>query len=110
MSAFLIANVKVTNDAWVPNYAAKVHEIVARHGGKYLSRSANITPIEGQRPDLTLIALIEFPSLTALQAFAKDPEYAPFAQARQSGSESTFYAIDDTDAAGAIPYLPKAGG
>lgn len=107
MSAFLIANVKVTNDKWIPEYAAKVHDIAGRHGGKYLSRSANIIAIEGQRPDCSIIALIQFPSLAALQAFVKDPDYAPFAQARQGGSESVFYSIDDTDATGAIPYLPK---
>ena len=30
MSVFLIANVKVTDEAWLPDYAAKVHDIVAR--------------------------------------------------------------------------------
>ncbi|PVE21314.1 hypothetical protein DC522_27320 [Microvirga sp. KLBC 81] len=44
-----------------------------------------------------------------LEAFVKDPEYAPFAKARQAGSISRFYAIDDTDAAGSIPCLPGAG-
>ena len=42
-----------------------------------------------------------------LQAFVDDPEYAPHAEARQNGSVSNFYAIDDTDIAGTIPYLPK---
>ena len=42
MPVFLIADVKVTDDAWIPDYAAKVHNIVAKHGGKYLSRSGNI--------------------------------------------------------------------
>ena len=47
MAVFMIAEVKVTDDSWIPDYAAKVHEIVHKHGGKYLSRSANITPLEG---------------------------------------------------------------
>ena len=108
MTVFLIANVKVTDDSWVPEYAAKVHDIVAKHGGKYLSRSGNIKAIEGETPDATLVALLQFPSMDALEAFVKDPEYAPFAKARQAGSISRFYAIDDTDAAGSIPYLSKA--
>ena len=108
MTTFLVANIKVTNDRWIPTYAAQVHEIVARHGGKYLSRSANITAIEGPRPDFTVVALVQFPSSEALQAFIKDPEYAPLARARQEGSECVLYAIDDTDATGAIPYLPKS--
>ena len=38
----------------------------------------------------------------------QDPKYAPYAAARQAGSESRFQLIDDTDLAGTIPYLPKA--
>ena len=110
MAVFLIAHVKVTDDAWVPAYAEKVHGIVAKHGGKYLSRSGNITSLEGEKPDSTLVALIQFPSMEAVEAFANDPEYAPFGKARQDGSVSTLYVIDDTDLAGAIPYLPKASG
>ncbi len=109
MPVFLIANVKVTDESWIPEYAANVHDIVAKHGGKYLSRSANIRTLEGGEPDTTVIALVQFPSMDALEAFLKDPEYAPFAKARQAGSISRFYAIDDTDVAGSIPYLPGAG-
>jgi uncharacterized protein (DUF1330 family) len=106
MSVFLIADIKVTDGAWVPDYAANVHKLVARHGGKYLSRSGNITVLEGSAPDRTLVALLSFPSRAALEGFAADPAYAPFAKARQAGSVSTFTMIDDTDIAGAIDYLP----
>ena len=34
MTAYLIADVKVTDDGWVPAYAASVHDIVHKHGGK----------------------------------------------------------------------------
>ncbi len=61
MAVYLIANVKVTDEAWLPNYAANVHDIVHKHGGKYLSRSGNITTVEGEEPDATVIALLEFP-------------------------------------------------
>ena len=107
MTAYLIADVKVTDDTWIPEYAAKVHDIVHKHGGKYLSRSGNITNIEGETLDTTLIALLEFPSVEAAQAFINDPDYAPYAKARQDGTVSKFNVIDDTDLAGTIPYLGK---
>lgn len=107
MTVYVIADVKVTDDSWIPDYAANVHDIVHKHGGKYLSRSANITTIEGEGLDTTLIALISFPSMEAVQAFASDPDYAPYGKARAAGSVSRFHVIDDTDVAGAIPYLPK---
>ena len=108
MSHFLIANVKVNEDSWIPDYAANVHEIVHRHGGKYLSRSGNIETLEGDESTLSLIAIIEFPDGESLHAFVSDPDYAPYARARQDGSDSHFVAIDATDVAGTIPYL--AGG
>ena len=85
MAVYLIADVKVTDDAWIPDYATNVHDIVHKHGGKYLSRSGNITTIEGDDLDTTLIAFLEFPSMEAAQAFANDPEYAKYRQARQEG-------------------------
>jgi uncharacterized protein (DUF1330 family) len=108
MSVYLIAEIKVTNDSWVPEYAANVHLLVERHGGKYLSRSGNIETMEGKDKDSTLIALLEFPTREALDGFVADPDYAPYGKARQAGSVSNFHVIDDTDIAGAIPYL-KAG-
>lgn len=107
MSVYVIAEVDVTNDEWIPEYAEKTHSIVERHGGKYLSRSGNITQLEGKSEPATLIALIEFPDAEAVTAFATDPDYAPLGQARQAGSNSRFRMIDDTDIAGTIPYLGK---
>jgi uncharacterized protein (DUF1330 family) len=108
MSAYLIADIKVTNDSWVPGYAASVHELVHKHGGKYLSRSGHVKTLEGKPLDTSLIAIIEFPSMLAAEGFASDPDYAPFAAARKAGSESRFQLIDDTDLAGTISYLRKA--
>ncbi|QLE47639.1 DUF1330 domain-containing protein [Nostoc sp. C057] len=107
MAVYLIADVKVTDDAWISDYAANVHDIVHNHRGKYLSRSGNITTIEGEELGTTLLALLEFPSAEAVQAFVNDPAYAKYRQARQAGSISRFHIIDDTDVAGTIPYLPK---
>lgn len=107
MAVYLIADIKVTDDSWIPEYAANVHNIVEKHGGKYLSRTSNITTIEGEALDTTLVALLSFPSMEALQAFSDDPEYEKYKLARQAGSISRFHVIDDIDLAGTIPYLAK---
>ena len=105
MTHYLIAQVKVNDDSWIPDYAANVHDIVHRHEGKYLSRSGNIETLEGDESTANLVAIIEFPTGEALHAFVSDPDYAPYAEARQAGTDSHFIAIDATDAAGTIPYL-----
>lgn len=107
MAVYLIADIKVTDDTWLPDYVSNVHNIVQNHGGKYLSRSGNITTIEGQGLETTVVALIEFPSMEKVQEFANDPAYAKYRQARQAGSISNLHLIDDTDVAGTISYLPK---
>ena len=66
MPVYLVADIKVTDDKWVPGYAASVHELVHKHGGKYLARSGNVKTLEGEPLDATLMALIEFPSADAL--------------------------------------------
>ena len=105
MAVYLIAEIKVTDDKWVPDYAANVHSIVEKHGGKYLSRSANITVLEGEDRGNTFIAILQFPDAASAEAFATDPDYAPHGKARQEGAINSFQLIDDTDAAGTIPYL-----
>ncbi|HEY8250168.1 MAG TPA: DUF1330 domain-containing protein [Burkholderiales bacterium] len=107
MTVYVIADIKVTDDRWVPPYAASVHDLVHEHGGKYLSRSGNVKTLEGKPLDTTLIAIIQFPSAEAVEAFVTDPRYARYGAARRDGSESRFQLIDDTDLAGTIPYLPR---
>jgi uncharacterized protein (DUF1330 family) len=107
VSVYVIADIKVTNDGWVPAYAASVHDLVHKHGGIYLSRSGNVKTLEGKPLDTTLIAIMQFPSTKAAEAFVTDPQYAHHVAARRDGSESRFQLIDDTDLAGTIPYLPK---
>lgn len=107
MTVYVIADVQVKDASWIPEYAAAVHDIVHKHGGKYLSRSANVKALEGKPLDTTLIALLQFPSEEAARAFATGPDYAPYAKMRREGSDSRFQLIDDTDAAGTIPYLRK---
>src|SRR5262249_5870068 len=107
MTVYVIADIKVTDDGWMPADAARWHDIVHKHGGKCLSRSGNVKTLEGKHLDTTFIALLEFPSAEAVKAFATDPKYAPYAAARQAGSESRFQLIDDTDVAGKNSFLSK---
>ena len=65
MTVYVIADIKVTDDKWVPAYAASVHDLVHKHGGKYLSRSGNVKTLEGKPLDTTLIALMAFPTAQA---------------------------------------------
>jgi uncharacterized protein (DUF1330 family) len=107
MPVYLVADIKVTDDEWVPAYGEAVHGLVHAHGGRYLARSAQVATLEGEPLDTSLIALVEFPSAGAAQAFLADPRYAPHAEARRRGSDSRLQLVDGSDLAGTIAYLPK---
>lgn len=107
MSVYMIADIKVTDNKWVPDYAAKVHDLVHKQRGKYLARSGNVKTLEGKPLDTSLIALLQFPSAESVKSFLADPKYTPYAEARQHGSDSRSQLTDDTDLAGTIPYLRK---
>ena len=106
MTVFVIADVKVTDNSWVPNYAANVATLCISMAVS-IWREVVTKTVEGEGLDTTLIALIQFPSMEAVQAFAGDPDYAPYAEARQNGSVSRLHVICNTDLAGMIDYLPK---
>jgi uncharacterized protein (DUF1330 family) len=80
MTVYMIADIKVTDGTWVPAYAAEVHHLVHKHGGKYLARSGNVCALEGKPLETTLIAILQFPAERAVEAFLADPAYACFAR------------------------------
>ena len=108
MTVYMIADIKVSDNGWVPAYAASVHGLVHKHGGKYLARSGNVKTLEGKPLDTTLIALMAFPSAAGCRRFHRRSGIRSACAARRIGSDSRFQLIDDTDLAGTIPYLPKA--
>lgn len=95
MAHCLIAQVKVNDDSWIPDYAANVHDIAHRRGGKYLARSGSITTLQGAESTSNLVAIIEFLTEGDMQAFVNDPDYAPYAAARQAGTDSFFIGRDN---------------
>ena len=61
--------------------------------------------MEGEDRGNTFIAIQQFPDAVCIEAFATDSAYVPHGKARQEGAINSFQLIDDTDAAGTIPYL-----
>jgi uncharacterized protein (DUF1330 family) len=60
--------------------------IVAKFGGRYLSRSQDNTLLEGPGPVACCMAIIEFPSSEAAQRWYASPENQTAAKIRQSGA------------------------
>lgn len=97
MTYYSVLAVTPTNDDWVADYIGPANKLVAKHGGKYLARTANHEQLEGDANAAALRIVIEWPSAEAAKAFMADPEYMPHLQARTTGSNSQHFLIEAKD-------------
>ncbi|MEM7288870.1 MAG: DUF1330 domain-containing protein [Pseudomonadota bacterium] len=97
MAYYSILAVTPQTEDWIPDYIGPANRLVAKHGGKYLARTANHEQIEGDENPAALRIIIEWPSKEAAQAFMGDPEYVPHLEARTSGSQSFHFLVEARD-------------
>ncbi len=57
----------------MPDSAVKIHEIVHRFRRKILDSTSSITTTEGEAPVTSVIAVVEFPSMEAVNSIAEAP-------------------------------------
>ena len=69
MAAYLIAEHKVTDAAKFEEYRSKVGPMIARHGGKYLTRGGSHKILEKGYWQPERVVVIEFPDMAALNAW-----------------------------------------
>ena len=85
------------SEDWIPDYLPAANKLVAKHGGKYLARTATHEQVEGANAPAALRIILEWPSKEAAMNFMNDPEYKPHLSARTGGSESFHYVIEGKD-------------
>ena len=97
MTYYSVLDVTPTSDSWIPSYVPMATKLVAKHGGKYLSRTATHEIVEGSTDPVGLRVIIEWPSKDAAHAFMKDPDYTSHFKHRTEGSVSNHYLIAGSD-------------
>ena len=97
MKHYAVAELDVTDPAWVRDYVAEVTPMVERHGGRYLARSADIELMEGEQAPPQLVLLIEWPTRQAAQDFYDSEEYRPHREARRAGARNRFLIVSGED-------------
>ena len=93
MTAYLIANIDVTDPAGFERYRAAVPSVIAAHGGRYLVRGGALAAVEGSLP-LKRLVVLEFPSMAALQAFYDSPDYRPLLALRLASTRSDVVLVE----------------
>ena len=96
MSAFLIVMAIPNTQVAIKTkeiYTATAGSIIAKHGGKPIIRSTNITVLTGN--PVNMVMVVEFPDRVTAIAFWDDPEYVALTDLRvQVFSDLYMYIID----------------
>ncbi|WP_310620833.1 DUF1330 domain-containing protein [Flexibacterium corallicola] len=94
MTCYSIVAVTPTKEDWIDSYVGPATMLVAKHGGKFLARTAAHEQIEGEKRDAALWIIIEWPTKQAALNFMSDPEYTPHLQRRTAGSKNFHFLVE----------------
>lgn len=100
MKYYCVAELEITDQAWVPAYVENVTRMVERFGGKYLARTSGVEKLEGDGPPPQILLILEWPSREAALAFYESDEYSPYLQSRLQGAKSQLLLAKGEDIAG----------
>jgi uncharacterized protein (DUF1330 family) len=95
MSAYLIAQLTITDPAGFDAYREAVPPVIAAYGGRYLSRGGAVTPLEGA-PAGPRIVVLEFADKASAERFYRAPEYQEILPLRLNSASGPVFIVDGT--------------
>ena len=93
MSAYVIAEIEVTDPASYEEYRKQVLAVVTKYGGRFIVRGGKVETLEGGWSPRRVVAL-EFPSMEQARSFYRSPEYAPLIVLRQKASRGKLILVE----------------
>lgn len=93
MTAYLIADIQVTDPASYDQYRPLAAASVARFGGRFVVRGGKIDLLEGA-PEPERIVVIEFPDADAARRWYRSEEYQKALRIRQSASRGRVFLVE----------------
>jgi uncharacterized protein (DUF1330 family) len=93
MSAYVIAEIEVTDPAAYEEYRKQVPGVVAKYDGKFLVRGGKVESKEGGWTPKRIVVL-EFPSMAQAQKWYDSPDYAPLIKLRQKASKGKLVIVE----------------
>ena len=96
MTAYVIAQVNVTDKEQYAEYTRRTPAVIASFGGRFLARGGETVTLEG--PEETgRIVILEFASLEQAVACFRSPEYTAARQFRIGAAEMRLLAVEGTE-------------
>ena len=96
-SAYIIANVKVTNPAQYDEYRRLSTLAMQAHGAEVIVRGGAVEVLEGDWQPERLV-ILKFPSVEKARAFNRSAEYTAARQARQGAAVMRMVLVEGVDA------------
>jgi uncharacterized protein (DUF1330 family) len=93
MSAYIIAEVEVTDPESYQSYRAQTPAVIARYDGRFIVRGGAAELLEGERQPGRVVVL-EFPDLAAAKRFYDSPEYQAIIGIRQRAATSRLILVE----------------
>ena len=94
-SAYIIANVSVTDPVQYEDYKKLSTLAMQAHGAEVCVRGGRIEVVEGDWSPERLVVL-KFPSIEAARRFESSPEYAKARAARQGAAQMRMLLVEGT--------------
>lgn len=93
MSAYVIVQVEVTDQAKYDQYRALTPDTIKRYKGKFIVRGGESEPLEGNW-EVGRIVILEFPDYETAKDWYNSPEYQAAKAVREGGANMTFTVVD----------------
>jgi uncharacterized protein (DUF1330 family) len=93
MPAYLIAEMEVSDPDTYAQYRAKVTEVLAAHGGRFIVRGGTSEAKEGT-PPAGRVVVIEFPDMAAARLFYGSPDYQAILPLRLAAAQGRLYLVE----------------
>lgn len=93
MTAYVIADITITNAEGYATYRPLAVESVARHGGRFVARGGAIEALEGGWTP-SRVVILEFPSMEAARKWYDSPDYQAALKVRLANSTGRVIMVD----------------
>ena len=93
MTAYVIADIQVTDTAAYEPYRPLAAASIARFGGRFIARGGKVDLLEGE-PEPERIVVIEFPDADTARRWYRSEEYQSALKIRQSASQGRVFLVE----------------
>jgi uncharacterized protein (DUF1330 family) len=92
MTAYMVAEMDVTDAEAYEAYKAAAGELITRYGGRYLSRGGPSAVLEGEAPKRVVIVV--FDSIEAAQRWYRSDDYQAARRLRDGAAKARLFVVE----------------